>query len=137
MKGLEKYEAKILIAWGEAISGNKKIRSWLVKNGYPELSVFCYALCNQDDARQWLMDNNFPHLMALINGIERNEQALNWLGSNGFYLLRNMAMAADGSEASMDWLQNMHPVFGIIAGKMYTIKKQIDDDNYDPHKINF
>ena len=136
MKGLEKYEAKILVAWGEAISGNTKIRSWLVKNGYPELSVFCYALNNQDDARQWLMDNNFPHLMALINGIERNEQALEWLGINEYYLLRNLALAADGSTASMDWLKGKHPAFAVLAGKMEVIKRRIDDDNYDPHKMN-
>ena len=39
IEGLEKYEAKILIAWGKPYRAWQKIRSWLVKNGYPS-SVF-------------------------------------------------------------------------------------------------
>ena len=40
------YPPKILVAWGEAISGNSKILDWLMKNGYPELGIFCHALKN-------------------------------------------------------------------------------------------
>ena len=38
------YSEKILLAWGEAIGGNLEIRDWLMKNGYPELGLFCFAL---------------------------------------------------------------------------------------------
>ena len=49
------YPKKILVAWGEAISGNSEIRDWLMKNGYPELGVFVFALHLKPDARQWLI----------------------------------------------------------------------------------
>ncbi len=136
MKGLEKYSAKILIAWGEAISGNDQIRSWLLKSPHPELGIFCYALRNHEESRNWLIINKFPHLMALINGIERNKQALDWLGFNGYHILRNMALAADGYEASIDWLKEKHPAFAILAEKMEVIKNDIEDKNFDPHRIN-
>ena len=38
------YPAKVLLAWGEAISGNREIRDWLMQNGYPELALTCHAL---------------------------------------------------------------------------------------------
>lgn len=136
MKGLEKYNAKILVAWGEAISGNEEIREWLMTNGYPELGIFCYALNNDEKSRQWLMDNNFPHLMAVINGIERNQEALIWLGVHKFYILRNIALAADGFEKNMKWLREQHPAFAMLASKMAVVKLKIDDKNYDPHRLN-
>ena len=46
------YPPKILVAWGEAISGNGEIRDWLIKNGYPELGLFTFALRNKDDANR-------------------------------------------------------------------------------------
>ena len=136
MKGLEKYDAKILIAWGEAISGNMEIREWLLKNGYHELGIFCYALNNHAPSRKWLMEHKYAHLMAVINGIERNETALNWLGVNGYYILRNIALAADGFETSLEWLKLRHPGFAVLASKMSYIKTKIDDKNFDPHRIN-
>ncbi len=33
------YPPKILIAFGETISGNTEIFNWLLKNGYPELAA--------------------------------------------------------------------------------------------------
>jgi len=136
LKGLEKYNAKILVAWGEAITGNKEIREWLTKNGYVELGVFCFALTNDAKSRKWLMDNDFPHLMAMINGIERNKKALDWLGINKFHVLRNMALAADGFESSTKWLKDKHPSLLMLASKMRFIKIQIDERNYDPHRLN-
>ena len=75
MKGLERYNAKLIIAWGEAISGNDEIRDWLMQSPYKELGIFCFALKNDEKSRDWLMNNGFPHLLAVINGIERNEEA--------------------------------------------------------------
>ena len=94
------YPLKIIVAWGEAISGNREIRDWLIKNGYRELGLFTYALRNKDDARDWLMKNGYPHLMALINGIEGNQGALKWLEKNNFNILRHMALAGDSHEES-------------------------------------
>jgi hypothetical protein len=64
------YPAKVLLAWGEAISGHAELREWLIKNGYPELGIFTYALRNKADARKWLMDNGHPHLMAVRGALK-------------------------------------------------------------------
>ena len=85
------YPAKIIIAWGEAISGNRDIRAWLMANGYPELGLFVYALHHKEDARRWLIENGHAHLMALINGAEGQQAALHWLNTHGFDVLENMA----------------------------------------------
>ncbi len=31
------YDPKILIAFGETITGNEKIYDWMLKNGFPEI----------------------------------------------------------------------------------------------------
>lgn len=129
------YPVKILVAWGEAISGNKEIREWLIKNGYPELGLFVFALNNKDDARDWLIKNKHPHLMALINGIESNTQALMWLEKHNFPILKHMALAGDGDKEALNWLlKNGHREFAMLARKMEQVKMQIDNDNSDVHK---
>lgn len=135
MKGA--YPAKILLAWGEALTGNRGIRDWLMKNGYPELGIFCFALRNQQEARDWLMENGFPHLMATINGAEGNEQAFEWLKIHGYDVLSRVARAGDGDDDSVHWLkQRNQPEFAMLALKIRYIKNQIEDDNNDIHKIS-
>ena len=55
--GMKKYPEKILLAWGEAIGGNVEIRDWLLKEGYPELGLFCYALYFDKKSCEWLLKN--------------------------------------------------------------------------------
>lgn len=137
LKGLP-YPDKILVAWGEAISGNAKIRDWLTQNGFPELGVFCFALRNKNDARAWLMKNGHPHLFALINGVEGNKNALMWLKVHKFDLLLKMALAGDGDEEAFEWLvQNNYKILALIAKKIEFIKDQIEENNNDPHRISF
>ncbi len=131
------YPVKIVIAWGEAISGNEKLRDWLIANGYPELGLFTFALRNQDQARQWLLDNGFPHLMALINGAEGNKGALLWLEKYKLDIMARMARATDNDDDAMAWLQrHQQPEWFIIAQKMRTVKNAIEFDNNDVHKIS-
>jgi len=130
------YPAKILLAGGEAIGGNKEIRDWLAKNGYPELYTFVFALNLKDDAREWLMKNKYPHLLALIQGVERNKKALNWLKENNFEILWHMAQAGDGEEDSLAWLLKNHRDFAHIALKIKKVKDIIQMDNDDPHRIS-
>lgn len=130
------YPVKILVAWGEAISGNAQIRDWLTKNGYPELGLFTFALRNKEEATMWLMKNNFPHLVALINGIEGNKQALEWLEKHGFSLLRTMAMAADHNEKATQYLMQNDKLLAMLALKMGSVKDSIEIDNNDVHKMS-
>lgn len=133
----KQYPAKILIAWGEAIDGNKEINSWLLKNGYKELGMFTYALRNKDAARKWLMDKGFQHLFALINGAEGNGKAIDWLMQNDFEILARMAMAGDNEEAAFKWLlKNGHREFAVVADKIKRVKNEIERDNNDVHRIS-
>ena len=69
------YSPKILIAWKQAIAGDKRIRNWLTENGYKELGIFCYALKNDFKAKDWLFKNGYPHLLALINAAEGGDSS--------------------------------------------------------------
>ena len=130
------YPAKILVAWGEAISGNARIRDWLIKNGYPELGIFVFALHLKADARKWLMENGHPHLMAVIRGIEDDEEALKWLDANNMNVLRKVAESG-GDDAAFQWLlKNEHRELAMLGLKMWSIKMQIEDDHNDPHKYS-
>jgi hypothetical protein len=134
---MDSYSAKILLAWGEAISGNTKLRDWLIKNGFPELGLFCFALRNKDDARNWLLENGHPHLMALVNGAEGNMTAVAWLMKNNYELLGQMAMAADNDEAAMRWIHlNTSKEMFLIAQKIQFVKNRIDADNEDAHRFS-
>ena len=130
------YPAKILVAWGEAISGNATIRDWLIKNGYPELGIFVFALYLKADARKWLLENRQPHLMAVISGIEGDPKALEWLEAHDFLMLRKVAECG-GDEEAFQWLLNKgHRELAMLGLKMWSVKMQIEDDNRDPHKYS-
>jgi hypothetical protein len=131
------YPAKVLLAFGEAISGNKPIREWLMKNGYPELGLFVFALNNKTDAREWLMNNGFQHLMATINGVEGNPGALEWLKKFKFDILFHVARSGDGYEDSYEWLKtNNQPEFALISLKIRYVKDEIERKNNDIHSIS-
>ena len=118
------YPAKVLVAWGEAISGNAQLRDWLIKNGYPELGLFCFALRNKRDAREWLLKNGHPHLMAVISGIEGDAGALEWLERNGLHMLKQVALTGDGDEAAMKWLlANGYRELAMLGHKMHVVKR--------------
>lgn len=130
------YPAKVLLAWGEAISGNAGLRDWLMKNGYAELGIFTFALRNQHEARDWLMKNGHPHLMAIITGIEGDTGALAWLDHNKMHVLRQVALVGDGNELAVRWLiDHGHKELALAGLKMHQVKSQMDDDYSDPHKF--
>ncbi|MBK9289019.1 MAG: hypothetical protein IPN38_15390 [Flavobacteriales bacterium] len=129
------YPAKVLLAWGEAISGHRDLRDWLITNGYPELGIFTFALLNKPDARKWLMDNGHPHLMAVITGVEGDELALAWLDRNDMHVLNQLALTGDGEEDAFRWLlENGHRELAMIGKKIHKVKTDLDDQYRDPHK---
>lgn len=130
------YPAKVLVAWGEAISGNAPIRDWLIKNGYPELGIFVFALNLKADARKWLMENRHPHLMAVIRGIEGDEKALEWLEVHHMPELRKMAECGGDDEAFQWLLTRGHRELALLGLKMWSVKMRIEDDHNDPHKYS-
>lgn len=131
------YPAKVLLAWGEAISGHSGLRDWLIKNGYPELGVFVFAMHHKEDARKWLLENGHPQLMAMLGGVEGDKRALQWLDDHGMGVLKHMALAGDGDEPAFQWLvDHGHKELAVIAMKINKVKREIDDDHNDPHKYS-
>ena len=130
------YPPKILLAWAEAIKGNKEIRDWLIKNGYPELGLFTFALRNKRDAREWLVTNKFHHLMALISGVEGDEEAVKWLNRHGFKMLAKVAMAGDREVEVFDELRRTDSLFAKIAREIMIVKTEIEENNWDYHRIS-
>ncbi|MEZ4758010.1 MAG: hypothetical protein R2817_14375 [Flavobacteriales bacterium] len=131
------YPAKVLLAWGEAISGHQGLRDWLLHNGYPELGVFCHALQLQHDAREWLVAKGHPHLMAVIHGAEGNAQALAWLEQQGLNALKQLALCGDGNADAQRWLvDHGHRELAVIGHRIHKVKRQIDEDNSDYHRFS-
>ena len=137
MKGLEKYNTKTLVAWGEAISGNKEFHKILYELDHPELGYFVYALKNNNEARKWLVDNKHYHLMALIQGAEGKKEALDWLEKHEFIVLKHMALAIDGDRVSLSFFKQNSKLLYVLTLKMKAVKDTIEEDNENPHKISF
>jgi len=131
------YPAKVLLAWGEAISGNRKIREWLMANGYPELGVFVFALHNKEDAKEWLLENGHPHLAATIAGAEGKKDAVEWLKKYEFDVLVHVALTGDGNADSFKWLLDQgQREMAMVAKKIEEVKDMIERDNNDVHRIS-
>lgn len=130
------YPIKILVAWGEAIDGNQKLRDWLIKNNYEELGMFCFALRNDVKAQNWLMKKGYPHFVALIKGIEGDKKAREWLAKNNFEILYHMSLAADGNIDAKRFLLTHDKVYAALSKKMEKVKNDIEWTNNDIHTIN-
>jgi hypothetical protein len=131
------YPSKVILVWGEAISGKQKYLDVLLKSEYKELGLFVYAMHNQDEARTWLMKNGFPHLLAMLNAIERKKDAILWLKAHKFTTLYHMAMCADGDKGSFAWLiSNNKKDMAMIAKKIEFVKDYIEEGNNDIHSIS-
>lgn len=134
---VKQYSPKIIVAWAEAISGNKKLRDWLASNGFAELSAFTYALNLHDDARSWLMTEGHPELMALIRGAEGEKKACIWLRENNFSKLALIAEGADNDdEAIRKLLLEGHREWAMISLKMRAVKNDIQSDHDDVHQFS-
>ena len=133
--GMKKYPEKILLAWGEAIGGNAEIRDWLLKEGYPELGLFCFALYFDKKASNWLLKNT-PHLLALIKATEGKKDARMWLKAK-FPVLYQVALAADGEVSEMEHLLKTDRLMAGIAQKIKFTKDLIEEANNDVHRWGF
>ena len=132
---MRQYPEKVLLAWGEAIGGNTEIRDWLLKEGYPELGLFCFALYFDKKASEWLL-KNAPHLLALIKATEGKIEARMWLKAK-FPLLYCLALASDGENEEMEKLIKKDRLMAGIAQKIKFVKDQIEEANNDVHRWGY
>jgi hypothetical protein len=130
------YPIKIIIAFGEAISGNLKIMNWLLKNGYPELGALANAIQTSHTAYDWLVNNKFLHYAAFCSAVYNDENALLWLKKYKFDFLVTLAEASMGDDIAYIKLKKENNLpFYIIAKKIQFIRNQKIDDHYDYHKF--
>lgn len=134
-KKMKQYPEKILVAWGEAISGNAEIRDWLMKNGYPELGLFVFALYFDKKASDWLM-KHAPHLLATVKAVEGKKDARAWL-QKGYPLLHQVALAADDDKEAMRNLVIHDRIMAVIAQKIKSVKDDIEEANNDVHRWGY
>lgn len=134
---LEKYDSKIILAWGAALDGNKEIFNWLLHNGYPELAALSSAIHSSRDALNWLL-KHYPALGILSNAIDGEKHAISWLVKNEQTLLLMFADACNKDQKAKRWLaeHNLHALIS-IADKIQDILKQQKQDRVDYHKIQF
>jgi hypothetical protein len=132
------YPTKILLAWSEAIAGNKAILTYLLQSEYQELGIFVYALHLKKDARKWLLSNNFPHLMAVVMGAEGDEKAIAWLDKNQHFALAHVARLGDGEKISLEWLvANNQQELARVGLKIKEVKDYIERKHNDTHSFSF
>lgn len=131
------YPLKVLVAWGEAISGNAELRDWLLGNGFPELGLFVHAMHNQASAREWLLNEGFPELMALCGGAEGDARAVQWLRNHDHPILAQMALAADNDDDAMrELLEQNERIWATLALKIRSVKNGIEERHNDWHSFN-
>jgi|SaaInl3SG_22_DNA_1037383.scaffolds.fasta_scaffold00101_9 hypothetical protein len=131
------YPVKVLIAWGEAISGNRELRDWLLGNGFAELGLFVHAMHHQASAREWLINEGFPELMALCGGAEGDARAVQWLRNHDHPILVQMALAADNDDDAMrELLAQNERIWATLALKIRAVKNGIEERHNDWHSFN-
>jgi len=138
LNGMIHYPVKILIAFGEAISGKAKFLHWLKSNGYPELAATANALHVNDEAFDWLMKHKFPHYGAFVKAVWDDEKALEWLKKHQFEFLALFAEACNEVEDALAWLSDHDlKIFIAISQKIAAYKAKKNYDLTDYHKIQF
>ena len=129
-----KYPPKILLAFGETISGNDEIMMWLFKNGYPELAALSRSIRGSQEAFAFLLKHH-PRLAALDGAIDEDIKALAWLKKYDFQFELIFAGACQGKPEARDWLMKKKlEIFIRLADK---IRYYRENQYHDYHKKQF
>ena len=129
------YPPKIILAFGETISGNTEILTWLLKNGYGELAALSFAIRGSEDAFHWLMNNGYTHLAALDSAIDNDPKAYLWLKEHDFPFFVIFADACNGKKEALDFMVQKNLV-GMLRVTQ-KIRSFRDNQTYDYHKFHF
>ena len=137
-KELFEYPAKILVAFGEAVSGNMKIHKWLLTNNYVELAALAAALQADKEAFTWLMTHGFNHFAAYCNAVDGDNQAKEWLIKHKFDFLVVMVDAIELNPVALAWFKKHNlPIFTVINHKIYKLKEAQHREYNNVYKIHF
>ncbi|MCQ2264277.1 MAG: hypothetical protein MJZ70_08325 [Bacteroidales bacterium] len=103
MHSLLDYDPKILLAWGEALKGDRRFTDFLMNNGFPELAALARAILSDTDALQWLMENGYPEFSILSDAIDDEDEAIEWLEKAHCDFLSKFAAACRKDDAAIKW----------------------------------
>ncbi len=132
------YDAKILLAFGKAVDGDKDFFEWLLNNGFPELAALANAIRGDEGAVQWLLKSNYPQYGVLSNAMDNETNAVKWLIEYKDDFLLHFAQAARGNDDSIEWLRKKQlNIFIMLAGKINSVLKLQVKENTFWYKIKF
>jgi len=133
---LAKYDAKVLMAFGETFTEEKgEFLNWLLKNGYPELAALSSAIKGSEEAVKWLLMNRYRHFAALDAAIDKQQPAYRWLLANGHDFLAVFSDAVNQNPVAMQWFKKHDlGVFLLLAKKIHDFR---ENQTYDYHKMHF
>lgn len=128
---MNKYPLKILIAFNEALNGNKKIYEWLVNNKYPELAALISGIKGSVPAYKWLSKHKFLAFCAFIDALEEDIKALEWLKNHKFDLLLTILLYCKGDIRTELLLKKKAKIYFYIAKSIKDIYTQTEKENED------
>lgn len=138
MKGLERYDVKILLVLMKSIAGRKDFFHWLLDNGYPELAAFSNAVRADVEALTWLSKNGFAWLAILSNAIDGGKEARLWVQQNLTEVNFRFALACKEEVESIKWLnQRDLGMFLLLAKEVNQVLITQELENAGPYVMHF
>ena len=137
-RDFSQYEPKILLAFGEAVTGNYKIHKWLLDNGFAELAALASSLQADIPAFEWLLKSGYPQYAAFSNAIDDDKKALIWLSKHRFFILAAMVDAAWMRKNGVEFLKkNKMDIYLRVAMKIRKLKSDQKRDYDFYYRMHF
>ncbi|MDR2868090.1 MAG: hypothetical protein LBV46_00920 [Bacteroidales bacterium] len=131
---LTDYDVKILLAFHEALKGDKKFSGFLFTTGFPELTALAAAINSDTEALDWLLAN-YPEFGVLSNAIDNEEHAIAWLEKYNCDFLSKFAAACRKEDEAIKWFaDNNLKVFILIIRTIHDTLLFQSWDSSDIHR---
>ena len=138
MKGLERYNVKVLLALKEAIDGKDAFFRWLLESGYPELAAFSNFLQDDPNAEQFLIRTGHSWLGLLSHAIDGDVRARNWVQTHLHEANLMFVLACRGDEKAQSWLRFMKADALLqVAESVAFLREKQELDRAYPYKKRF
>ena len=138
MKGLLKYDVKVLLALKESIEGKDAFFRWLVEGGYPELAAFSNFLHDDEEAERFLVKTGNGWLGLLSHAIDGDARARAWVQTNLHQANMMFVLACRGDEKAISWLRFMQlDVLVLLSEGVAFLRKHQELDRAYPYKMKF
>lgn len=139
LHSLTDYDVKLLLAFLEALKGDKKFLDFLFNNGYPELAALANAINSDTDALDWLIkQSGYPEFGVLSNAIDGEDNAIEWLRKYKCDFLLRFALACQKDDEAIKWfVANDLKIFILIIQRIHEILLFQSWDSSDVHRRRY